>query len=129
MFRVLDVSSLRLLVDVANSSGRNYDYLVELEAQFNTLKDRFKDTSAVDNLQKWNMFFLKKNLYSDIPEVLHLALCCFMKILLEATAMTIIGSVINNHGSENRSSLLPKTLSIKVQVAWNGPSEFSYLTT
>ena len=31
--------------------------------------------SAVDSLQKWTMFFHKKNLYSDISDVLHLALC------------------------------------------------------
>ena len=64
----------------------------------------------------------------DIPDILHLALCCFVKIPLEATAETI-GSVIKNHGSKNRSSLLPKTLSNEVQVTWNGPSEFSHLTT
>ena len=74
------------------------------------------------------MFFQKKKLYSDIPDVLHLALCCFMNITLETTAETI-GSVINNHGCKNRSSLLPKTLSNEMQVAWNGPSEFSHLTT
>ena len=74
------------------------------------------------------MFFHKKNLYSDIPDVLHLALCCFMNIPLETTAETI-GSVINNHGCKNRGSLLPKTLSNEVQVAWNAPSEFSHFKT
>ena len=63
--------------------------------------------------------FHKKNLYSDIPDVVHLALCCYMNIPLEVTAETL-GSVINNHGCKNRSSLLPKTLSNEVQVAWNG---------
>ena len=36
---------------------------------------RAKRQSTVDNLQKWTMFFHKKNMYSDIPDVLHLALC------------------------------------------------------
>jgi hypothetical protein len=61
-------------------------------------------------------------------DVLRLVLCCSVKIPIEATAETI-GSVINSHGSKNRSSLLPKALSNEVQVAWNGPSEFSNLTT
>ena len=34
-----------------------------------------KRQSTVDSLQKWTMFFHKKNMYSDIPDVLHLALC------------------------------------------------------
>ena len=92
------------------------------------LKCRFEETSAVDSLQKWTMFFHKNNLYSDIPDIMHLALCRFVKIPLEATAETT-GSVINNHGCKNRNSLLPKTLSNEVHVAWNGPSEFSHLTT
>ena len=69
------------------------------------------------------MFFQKKKLYSDIPDVLHLALCCFMKIKVKVTAETI-GSVNNNHSCKNWSSLLPKTLSNEAQVAWNGPSDF-----
>ena len=112
---------------MANSSGRKYANLEKLGAQYDMLKCRFEETSAVDSLQKWTMFFHKKNLYSDISYVLHLAMCCFVKIQLEATAKTI-GSVINNHGCKNRSSLLPKTLSNEMQVAWNGPSEFSHLT-
>ena len=43
-FRDWDVSIPRLLVDEDNSSGKNYDNLVELEALYNILKDRFKDT-------------------------------------------------------------------------------------
>ena len=108
-----DVSSFRLLVDVANSSGRNYANLEKLGAQYDMLKCRFEETSAVDSLQKWTMFFHKNNLYSDIPDIMHLALCRFVKIPLEATAETT-GSVINNHGCKNRSSMLPKTLSNEV---------------
>ena len=51
-----------------------------------------------------------------------------MKIPLEATPETI-GSIINNHGCKNRSSLLPKSLSNEVQVNWNGPNKFSQEAT
>ena len=56
-----------------------------LERFVTGMKCRFEETSAVDRLQKWT-FFYKKNLYSDIPDVLHSALSCFVKIPLEATA-------------------------------------------
>ena len=63
----------------------------------------------------------------DIPDVLHLLRENFT-CGNNSTAETI-GSVIKNHGCKNRSSLLPKTLSNEVKVTWNGPSEFSHLTT
>ena len=55
---------------------------------------------------------------------MHLALCSFVKAPLEANAESI-GSVINRHGSKERASLLPASLSNEVQVNWNGPLEFS----
>ena len=76
----------------------------------------------INSIKKWRIKFKKKNLYSDISDILHLAICSFMKILLEATAETI-GSLINNHSCKNRSSLLLKSLSNEVQVNWNGPNE------
>ena len=127
-FREWNKESLINLITLANSSGRNYGDQDKLLDQYEILKIRYDEVRATDDLQKWTMFFRKKNLYADIPEILHLALCCFMKIPLEATAETI-GSVINNHGSKSRTSLLPKTLSNEVQVAWNGPGEFSPLAT
>ena len=69
-----------------------------------------------------------KDLYDNIGNILHLALCCFVKVPLEATAESI-GSVINQHGCKERASILPSTLSSEVQVSWNGPSEFSVATT
>ena len=68
-----------------------------------------------------------KNLYKDIPNILHFTLCCFTKAPLEATAETI-GSIINQHGRKDRYSLLPSSLSNEVQVAWNGPAEFDPVT-
>ena len=47
-------------------------------------------------------------MYDGIPELLHLALCCFMKSSLEAIAESI-DSVINSHGCENRIYLLPSS--------------------
>ena len=65
------------------------------------------------------MFFHKKNLYSDIPDVLHLGLG---PVLLPEDPTS-------NHSGVNRGSLLPNTLSNEVQVAWNAPSEFSHFKT
>ena len=67
-------------------------------------------------------------MYSGCEEIIHLALCCFVKVPLEATAESI-GSVINKHGRKERSSLRPDALSSECQVAWNGPAEFSKETT
>ena len=50
-----------------------------------------------------------------------------MKAPLEAPAETL-GSVINQHGRKQRCSLAPASLSSEVQVAWNGPFEFSKAT-
>ena len=51
-------------------------------------------------------------------------MCSFTKSPLEATAENI-GSVINHHGTKVRQSLHASTLSTEVQVAWNGPNEFT----
>ena len=63
----------------------------------------------------------------EIPDILHFALCCFTKALLEAPAETT-GSLINQHGSKQRYSLTPSSLSNDVQVCWNGPSEHDKIT-
>lgn len=123
-FRDWNKESLTVLIELANNSGRKYGDRETLLSQYDVLEERFRNTSAATNIKKWMMFFTKKHLYSEIPDILHLAICSFLKIPLEATAETI-GSIINNHGSRNRSSLLPKSLSNEVQVNWNGPSEFS----
>ena len=78
-------------------------------------------------VQMWHHVYTKPALYSEIPLVLHLALCCFVKVPLEATAETI-GSVINQNGRKFMYSLRPSSLSNKVQVAWYGPAEFSRAT-
>ncbi len=69
------------------------------------------------------MFHCKQSLYKDIPDIIHFALCCFVKVPLEAPAKTI-GSLINQHGRKDRCSLSPASLSSEVQVAWNGPAEY-----
>jgi hypothetical protein len=113
------------LVRLANSSGRNYGELQVLRVEYEILKIRFSEieTSAKNDISKWLMISTKKNLYQGISNILHLALCCFVKAPLEATVETI-GSVINQHGRKNRCSLRNDNLSNEVQVAWNGPHEF-----
>jgi hypothetical protein len=69
------------------------------------------------------MMCTRQNLYEGLSDILHLALCSFVKSPLEATVETI-GSVINQHGRKGRCSLRSDSLSTEVQVAWNGPREF-----
>ena len=64
-------------------------------------------------LKVWMKILSIKDLYDNIGNILHLALCCFVKVPLEATAESI-GSVINQHGCKERASILPSTLSIEV---------------
>ena len=120
-------SSLEELLEIANSSGRMYGLYEDLLPEYNILKERYADTRAVDEMGKWLMMYTKKNLYKDIPNILHFALCCFTKAPLEAPAETI-GSVISQHGRKSRYSLLPSSLSNEVQVAWNEPEEFQPAT-
>ena len=68
--------------------------------------------------------YLNVELYTGCEDIIHFALCCFVKIPLEATAESI-GSVINRHGRKERCSLRPDVLSSECQISWNGPSEFS----
>ena len=111
-----------------NLSGRHYGELDTLLEQYRMLQKRFEDTLPKDEITKWLMMCTKSNLYKGISDILHLALCCFVKAPLEATAETI-GSVINQHGNKGRCSLLPSSLSNEVQIAWNGLEEFQTATT
>ena len=78
-------------------------------------------------MTKWLMICTKQNLCKDIPDIIHFALCCFVKSPLEAPA-EVIGSIINQHGRKERCSLSPAYLSSEVQVAWNGPAEYDMAT-
>ena len=78
-------------------------------------------TAAVST---WLTVCTTKDLFDGISGILHLALCCFVKAPLEATAESV-GSVIGRYGSRDRWSLLPANLSAEIQVAWNGPHLFS----
>ena len=69
------------------------------------------------------MICTKSSLYEGLADILHLALCCFVKAPLEAPAESI-GSVIAQHGRKQRCSLKPSSLSSEVQIAWNGPPDF-----
>ena len=123
-FASFDSDSLAQLLELANSSGRQYGDFELLNDQLKILKRRYEETRASNEMNKWLMIFTKKNLFMNIPDILNFALCCFVKSPLEATAETI-GSVINQHGSKQRYSLKPASLSSEVQVCWNGPFEHS----
>ena len=88
---------------------------------------RGRVVSESDEVHRWMAILTKKNLYEGISDILHFALCCFMKSPLEAVAESK-GSEINSHGNENRSSLLLSSLSNEVQLSWNGPQEFDPTT-
>ena len=85
------------------------------------------NTQARDEMSKWLMICTKPNLYVGIPDILHLALCCFTKVPLEAPAETI-GSLINQYGTKQRCSLTSSSLSNEVQVSRNGPCEHDHVT-
>ena len=70
----------------------------------------------------------QKSFYSNTEEIIHLSLCSFIKSPIEAV-VEAIGSVINYHESEERSSMSPSTLEDEIMVKWNGPEEFSKQTT
>ena len=127
VFHSWDEAKLKELLEIANSSGRNYGTLEVLTKQYFILKSRFADTRGKDEISRWLALFTKKSLYKDIPDILHFSLCCFVKSPVEAIAESI-GSVINRHGSDDRASLLPSSLSNEVQLSWNGPEEFDAMT-
>ena len=120
-FKNWDSDKLKDLIKVANSSGRFYGTTADLLCQFDVLKEKFEEIQDGNDISKWLTIF--KSSEESIPQILHFALCSFVKIPLEATAETI-GSVINSHGCKERCSLFPMSLSNEVQVVWNGPPEF-----
>ena len=124
VFHDWNIEKLQDLLNIANSSGRGYGEHHDLKIEFRLLKSRFSQLTVSGEIQKWMKIFSTKELYANISDILHLALCTFVKVPLESTAESI-GSVINRHGCNERASLLPASLSTEVQISWNGPSEFS----
>lgn len=126
-FKMWDKTKLIELINIAESSGRCYGNRNALLSEYDVLKDRFIDLMGTKDddhyLSNWLLIFHKQKHYKGLENILHFALCCFVKSPLEATAESI-GSVINSHGCKERSSLLPSSLSNEVQIAWNGPPEF-----
>ena len=120
-------TSLVTLIDIANRH-RDYGDKDMLMEQYLTLKERFETVEQLfhkkEETFKWLKVFKTPAYYTGVEDILHLALCSFTKSPLEATAETI-GSVINHHGTKVRQSLHASTLSTEVQVAWNGPNEFT----
>ena len=127
VFTNFNVSSLATLHQMASQSGKDYGTFPALTKQLKTLSIRYKDIKVNDEMKKWLMICTQPNLYKDINEIIHFALCCFVKAPLEAPAETI-GSLINQHGRKQRCSLLSSSLSNEVQIAWNGPAEYDSVT-
>ena len=113
-FVQFDDCALSELWQTASESGRDYGSLDDIKKQFAILKDRYDGTLVKDEVGRWLCICTKPNLYKDIPDILHLALCCFVKSPLKAPAETI-GSLINQHGRKQRCSLSPASLSSEVQ--------------
>ena len=126
-FKMWDKTKLIELVNIAESSGRSYGKRNALLSEYDVLKERFIDLMGTKDedqyLSNWLLIFHKQKYYKDLENILHFALCCFVKSPLEATAESI-GSVLNSHGCKERCSLLPSSLSNEVQIVWNGPPEF-----
>ena len=124
------IEDLGRYVHIANSSGRDYGSIEKLTEQYRILKERYHDQldDKYTAMKRWIMICQKENLYKGVEDILHLALCSFVKSPLEATAESI-GSVINDHGRKSRCSLSPASLSSEVQIAWNAPHEFSAAAT
>ena len=125
VFKNWNTDSLESLLSYANDSGKNYGELPLLEEQHLVLKNRFAEVKGKDEMEKWLKICTIADHYVGLSEILHLALSCFVKSPLQATAESI-GSVINQHGRKQRFSLKPSSLSNEVQIAWNGPQEFDH---
>ena len=130
VFVEFNTTALSDLLGIASKSNRTYGDVKVLQEQLALLEQRWNDQtpekadSDINHIMsRWLLIFKKQNLYKDIAEILHFALCCFVKVPLETPAETI-GSVINQHGRKQRCALSPGSLSSEVQIAWNGPQVF-----
>ena len=106
VFTKFESEALVDLSNIAKLSGRDNGSLEELQCQLVILAEQYQNTSAKDEVTKWLMICTKPNLYKNIHDILHFALCCFVKVPLEAPAESI-GSIINQHGRKQRCSLSP----------------------
>ena len=128
-FHFWNEEAIERIIFLTESSGRKYGNKTDLLDQFKVLKQRFSILNKNESeMKKWLEMFRNEVYYTGIKDILHLALCCFVKAPLEATAETA-GSLINQHGRKSRCSLLPASLSNEIQIAWNGPAEMDPTTT
>ena len=84
-----DESSLVELLKIASTSGRNYGSFDILKNEHKILSDRFRSLPGNDEMAKWLRVCTKEELYKDIGDILHFALCCFVKAPLEAAAESV----------------------------------------
>ena len=84
-----DESSLVELLKIASTSGRNYGSFDILKNKLKILSDRFRSLPGNDEMAKWLRVCTKEELYKYIVDILHFALCCFVKAPLEAPAESV----------------------------------------
>ena len=136
-------ASLKALITMSVTSGRNYGDEDKILEEFRLLKDRVPGgnwkscTHKGKRMNKvrhtgeyytdeamWLQVFTKPVFYKGCENILHLAICLFVKAPLEAIVESI-GSVINRHGSKARAKMKTEHLANEIFVSWNGPQEFS----
>ena len=83
VFKEWDEDKLQDLLDIAETSDRNYGDCNDLLLQYNTLKHRFKEIDGEKQRDKWLKACTESKLYSGCEDVIHFALCCFLKFLLK----------------------------------------------
>ena len=116
-------ASLKALITMSVTSGRNYGDEDKILDEFRLLKDRVPGgnwkscTNKGKRMNKdrhtgeyytdeamWLQVFTKPVFYKGCENILHLAICLFVKAPLEAIVESI-GSVINRHGSKARAKM------------------------
>ena len=94
-FHFWNEEAIEKIHSCSESSGRKYGNKMDLLDQYRVLKQRFSNFNKSDSeMKKWLNIFQNQNNFTGTSDILHLALCCFVKAPLEVTAETV-GSLIN----------------------------------
>ena len=118
--------SLDRLIDLSIKSGRDYGQKDILMKEYLNLKERFlaKEWLCEKEEDRWLHVCKHEHFFLGCENILHFALCCFIKSPVESIVESV-GSTINRHGNKHRASLTLNSLTDEINVAWNGPEEFS----
>ena len=127
-FQNWEETGLMSLIDLSKEApDRNYGNTTDLVNQYRELKTRIEKhtwSNGTTEAQRWLVICRNPGFYSGLEDIIHFALCCFVKSPLEAVVETV-GSVINRHGHDSRGRLKADGLSQEVAVAYNGPRKFT----